>query len=106
MTPRELADLDLAVAEAEGVEVMLVGLDCSTRDPRWGALVQKAYQPTRDWSLAGPLLDKYKLNLGHDHRGAWATDRSVEGMVHYAETTCIAICKAVVALKKECSSPL
>lgn len=85
MTEQELAELDLAVAKAEGLDVVN-GIDPD------GQL----YRPTRDRDLAMRLLEKHKLEL-HPARNYWECQDG--NVMRTGDTPCIAICKAVVALK-------
>ena len=63
------------------------------------------YMPSTDWSLAGPLLEKYAGHLGpHSFKNCkpdtWIAVIEQHEAVGYGETPQIAICKAVVALAK------
>lgn len=95
MTPQELAELDLAVAKAEGHTVYTDGACWHKQD---GTMLS-AYQPTRDGAEAMRLLEKYELQLMCLVEGDWLccgpndNDKWKRG-----PTPAIAICRAVVAL--------
>lgn len=96
MNDRELAELDLAVAKAEGFECWIESGQCfAKRDGSWG------FMPTRDTVEAMRLLEKYELDLYFcevDGKPAW--DAGHDGAHDPSETPCVAIARAVVALHK------
>lgn len=100
MTGLELAELDLAVAKAEGLHV--VGVQRHGNDyncmihPFHPITLESEYRPTRDGAQAMLLLEKHKLEL-HPARDYWECQDG--NVMRTGETPCIAICKAVVALK-------
>lgn len=104
MNERELAELDLAVAKAEGIPIGKEGFywnlaKALTDDDMafWDR-----YCPTRDPAEALRLLEKYHLGLRKDDPDPWqCCYEYFDGdFLKFAdgETPCIAICKAVVAL--------
>lgn len=104
MTPQELAELDLAVAKAEGLIAFIIdyGTECGGRIACEAGLNighMRVYQPTRDAQEAGRLLVKYNLSLIAPIPGGkyWYANW---GLAHEAagETPWIAACNAVVAL--------
>ena len=113
MTPKELAELDVAVAKAEGYteEQMTPSYYSPTGrlfPPNGGEYVLLAnYSPTRDGAEAMRLLEKYGIDVmckTYDKK-VWTAcpwETKPGGIVVRAEgpTPAIAICKAVVALKE------
>lgn len=104
MTPQELAELDLAVAKAEGIFLF------PTVDERAGRQHGHAelYQPTRDGAEAMRLLEKYLLAVFTHFMtdgtpvGYWmVTGRDYKTILGSGPTPAIAICRAVIALKKD-----
>lgn len=111
MTRQELEELDLSVAKAEGLRGPW-GSDHPQIGDGLGCLVDdecgswSKYYPSRDPVEAMRLLEKYQLSLSkhrRDGRGAshlwyaWIKNKKHTGS---GETPCIAICRAVVNLKK------
>lgn len=99
MSPEELAKLDLAVAKAEG---FIFGTDGKGlwHDSN-GMFVGYRYQPTRDGAEAMRLMEKYRLWVSPDRfeGDEWTAVRP--GVLMKGPTPAIAICRAVVALKKD-----
>lgn len=102
MSEQELAELDIAVAKAEGLRIDKLP------PPRIKTFVSDdngeswhIFEPTRDWNEAGRLLEKYKLTLEPSAMKAshtyWGVSAGGKFIVD-GPTPQVAICKAVVAL--------
>jgi hypothetical protein len=106
MDEKELAELDLAVAKAEGLDTFGVGDQlCAVfmRAPNGTALKYGPYQPTRDPAEAMRLLEKYNFNLLSPMSTGEEWNVIDGQMVEYQSSgpnPAIAICRAVVALKQ------
>lgn len=104
MNEKELAELDLAVAKAEGLEdAQNSAIGCVYRKHK-GADYRPyyQYQPTRDPAEAMRLLEKYVFDLRHDSVDWCACHNTRERLVGgYGPTPAIAICRATVALKQK-----
>jgi hypothetical protein len=102
MTDEELTALDLAVARA-------MGIDVATRDGRvWslkrgyaaGSMVlNTTFSPTRSWSDAGPLVERYDITLGRLGEQGWTAFCSHRPNAA-GSTPLIAICRAVIAAEE------
>lgn len=100
MTEQELEELDLAVAEAEGIPARrgdapdaIVKAPGIWRPDAEGGYVE--YNPTRDPVEAMRLLIQMKAEVSYDRTtGKWCVNDSQDGDLM------VAICKAVVALHK------
>lgn len=111
MTPKELAELDLAVAKAEHPRMTFaIGADGFVHEmaPCHGGMweeTQWLFKPTRDGAEAMRLLEKFKMDLdpvfGTGGEMRWRTRQPFYGVTEVGETPAIAICKAVVALKEK-----
>lgn len=83
------AELDAWVATAQGhrqVEVMAVrtGERPVCRSIRPGTLAPMPFQPTADWALAGPIIERERIGL----RDVVARDTPMfEAMLHYRGVT-------------------
>lgn len=107
MTPQELADLDFAVAHAEGIVDQLEAVDRegasfvrrSDKQKPGAAPLYEAWAPTRDHGLAMRLLEKYQLGVGPCSTGWHAYGPDMTGELPSGATPAIAVCKAVVALR-------
>ena len=107
MTDQELAELDLAVARAEGFPAELVppAPRCiAERPPELGGT--GLYQPTRDGAEAMRLLTTHSLTVGPAAEDWWSCranerDGKLPAVLGYAygPTPAIAICRAVVAIR-------
>lgn len=120
MTEQELTELDLAVAQAEGVDATLSDAtasghrDCIVhfgRFPGTGVLMGRIFSPSRHWSDAGPLLLKHRLELSTEPNDEWSASKIVREKFdggetehllcsEFGQTPLIAICMATVALKR------
>lgn len=113
MTPQELAELDLAVAKAEGynyAEIVTEPQRYGREEPFVavnGVLVSPtrvvAFCPSCDAHEAMRLMQKYRLQVWPGKSGWWAAGyREMEDGVpgQNGPTPAIAICRAVVALKE------
>lgn len=101
---REFAELDLAVAQADGRQAFIAG-------PHYWQISERGlclnntpfdtspYQPTRDGGEAMRLLEKYRLTVGAVMGGGWSAFS--DGVNETGSTPAIAICRAVVALRKK-----
>ncbi len=117
MTDEELRELDRQVAEHEGYVV--AAWDSTAIQRRLRFVQEAAIRPGKfrwphpkevdlpldlegvpvystDWCAAGPLLEKYELDL---IKFAWGW--AVGDMDDYGDTPLIAICRAVLAISKE-----
>jgi hypothetical protein len=101
MTDQELAELDLAVARADGTFLPPYGVAVS--DEREVINIGE-YQPTRDRAEAQRLQEKYQLEVSPwldpygKPTGDWRA-RATNEFSQRGPTPAIAICRAVVALK-------
>ena len=103
MNQRELAELDLAVAKAEGMEAVI------TQDGLcWSRSLGRIYQPTLEDSETLRLIEKYRLALMPVASGwhGWVCYQPTDPLNDLAAQifgegapTGIAVCRAVVALK-------
>ncbi|MDF9778850.1 phage protein NinX family protein [Pseudomonas baetica] len=105
------AALDWAVAKAEGLEPALTPPNYGDRESLVYIVgTDPLYRPSTDWSLGGPLRDKYRVavyevfggNVAAKLRGEnpdpWIDEP--EGYADaYGPTALIAICRAIVASK-------
>lgn len=95
--------LDWAVGRADG-------LDMSITPPNYGDGVALAfitgtdplYRPSSDWSLAGPLQERHRINSGPLRDGTWTAsplrpNASTTWM--NSESATVAICRAIVVDK-------
>lgn len=100
MSPQELAELDLAVARAEGVRLHPEAYWWIR--PSDGQYQAGQYHPTSDAAEAMRLLEKYRFSIWPDHQ-EWRILLVLEEGDVYAvgPTAAIAICRAVVAAQKE-----
>jgi hypothetical protein len=96
--------LDWAIAQIEGVEVAIAapqyGTGWRVYKPNFGG----KYSPSTDWAVGGPLIDKYKLDLGApmeaDRFTTWSANTEWgHPHGHKGETALIAACRAIVAAK-------
>lgn len=110
MKEQELAELDLAVAKAEGLVALIEEQRTWIPDvANTGSFIGRPlcvtggqpFRPTRDPVEAMRLMEKYQIGVEHDGRGwmGWP-DPEIEHCPVYAPTPCIAICKAVIELHK------
>lgn len=92
------AALDWAVAKAEGVEISLSGAHPHAVVD--GRLVGY-YAPSSKWNQGGPLIEKYKLDIGaplENKNGPWnAATEWAHPMGYKGDTPLIAACRAIVA---------
>lgn len=96
--------LDWAVAKVEGVAVVT-----DPNSPSCRQMVEDAdsingwycYCPSTDWSDGGPLIEKYKLDIGaplENKNGHWnAATEWAHPMGYKGDTPLIAACRAIVA---------
>lgn len=98
--------LDWAVAQAEGLEVSLVGPQYNVP---WRVFWKKRgqalewdvlYNPHEDWALGGPLIEKYRVGFGLNSDCLFAVTGlddlpgDADGSTHL-----VAACRAIVAAK-------
>ncbi len=94
MTP---ADLDKQVAKAEGI-TLVYDSDCDKNmyvaHPR---LSPREWSPTKFWSQAGPLIEKYKIDLNWEweKENNWTASTEPDINVH-GETLLVAAMRAIV----------
>lgn len=92
------AALDWAVSRAEGVEISLSGAHPHAVVD--GRLVGN-YAPSSKWDQGGPLIEKYKLDIGapmENNNGPWnAATEWGHPNGYKGETPLIAACRAIVA---------
>ena len=102
MDEKELAELDLAVAKAEGLDTFGVGDQlCAVfmRAPNGTALKYGPYQPTRDPAEAMRLLQKYQIALEWED-GMVQASHGDAPYTAFSRDPMVAICQVVVALKQ------
>jgi hypothetical protein len=92
------AALDWAVAKVEGRKVEIVrGGSYGRPDTLWFIADEggQAYSPSKDWAVAGPLLDKYHVSLIY----AFEEYEALIGMTGsgYHSSATVAACRAIVA---------
>lgn len=92
------AALDWAVSRAEGVEISLSGAHPhAVVDGRFVG----NYAPSSKWDQGGPLIEKYKLDIGapmENNNGPWnAATEWGHPNGYKGETPLIAACRAIVA---------
>ena len=91
------AALDWAVAEAEGLKP----------SKNWTGIY---YRPSTDWSVTGPLIDRYSIWLSNDDRGyiasiplhsviAGAYTGDINACLPGGGTALVAVCRAIVLSK-------
>lgn len=110
MTPQELAELDLAVARVEGIDIHHGFIDDGWTGPDHNGKRHRAfkmYQPTRDAQEAMRLQVAYDLRVwpeGSPNARRWGAQaaflplkQALKSGSHGA-TPCEAICRCVVAL--------
>ncbi|WP_110994637.1 phage protein NinX family protein [Pseudomonas sichuanensis] len=101
--------LDWAVAQAEGLEVFLVGPQYNVPwrvfwKKRGEVLVRDVlYNPHEDWALAGPLIDKHMVSLHcpqstDDVWAGWVITDKGE-FCQAGDSAPISACRAIVAAK-------
>ncbi|MEK2607835.1 phage protein NinX family protein [Pseudomonas shirazensis] len=104
--------LDWAVAvatDAGDVDITENGVSCIYQLPEGGCWTN-LYQPSVDWSQAGPLITEYQVALipeahdgkeGTERSGRWGADVYYKGGEQYTtehcDTALIAACQAIVA---------
>lgn len=95
--------LDYWTARAEGVpadqlEIRATGTLCVRNTPgtNWDGTVITPLDYSTNWALAGPLVEKYKLDLDFDSKRGWSA--ATEDVVHWmhADDARTAICRTVV----------
>ena len=90
--------LDWAVSRAEGLEISLSGAHPHAVVD--GRLVGN-YAPSSKWDQGGPLIEKYKLDIGaplENKNGPWnAATEWGHPMGYKGDTPLIAACRAIVA---------
>lgn len=97
------AVLDWAVAKVEGFNYDPNYLShCAFHDGKtWTCKSISNYRPSADWSHGGPLIEKYKLDIGapmENQNGTWnAATEWAHPMGYKGETPLIAACRAIVA---------
>lgn len=95
------AALDYAVGMAEGLELQVMAAEYGT-GPRVFAVTGgwhlDRYQPTQDWALAGPLLDKHRLFIAPQTTGRWLGNGPVGRSLVIESDLKTVICRAVVEL--------
>lgn len=113
MNDQELAELDLAVAKAEGHDEAFVQSywyelevpTCVLADPLNPRYAR--YRPTRDGAEAMRLLVKYEMVLMPPYKSNphWSAGSVHAKLASYSNgpTPAIAICRAVVAIRGPCS---
>lgn len=112
LTLQELADLDFAVAHAEGVVDELEAADregCAfvRRSPKTrpgAAVIYETWAPTRDRAHAMRLMEKYRLDVVCNSVGSvWGVMSydldTNETSTYSGPTPMVAICRAVAAIK-------
>lgn len=101
--------LDWAVAQAEGLEVFLVGPEYSVPwrvfwKKRGEVLVRDVlYNPHENWVLAGPMIEKHMVSMHcpqstDDVWAAWAITDKGE-FCQAGNTALVAACRAIAAAK-------
>lgn len=100
----EGAALDWAVAMTGAVTVEQNGLDLDARGrPTVGGDMKIPYEPSKNWAQCGPLIEKYKLDIGaplESKDGPWVANTEWgHPLGHKAPTPLIAACRAIVAAK-------
>lgn len=92
------AALDWSVARADGVEISLAG--AHPHAVVGGRLVGN-YAPSTNWNQGGPLIEKYKLDIGaplENKSGPWnAATEWAHPMGYKGDTPLVAACRAIVA---------
>lgn len=101
------AALDWAVAKAEGVSVDIRGqvhpIGSPFRGSKYLAIgdMGLGFNPSADWRQGGPLIEKYKLDIGaplENKNGPWnAATEWGHPLGYKGCTPLIAACRAIVA---------
>ncbi|MBV4490913.1 DUF2591 domain-containing protein [Pseudomonas oryzicola] len=100
--------LGWAVGKAEGLDLQLAppgynGVPWRVFARYQGQAIEhtKRFNPWEDWALGGPLIDKYKLDLGaplENKSGPWnANTEWGHPLGQKGETALVAVCRAIVA---------
>jgi hypothetical protein len=79
------AALDWAVAEAEGL----------MPSKNWTGMY---YRPSTDWSVGGPLIERYEITVDPSRSGHWAAANESGNWVE-SNSPLISTCRAIVASK-------
>lgn len=97
------AALDWAVAKAEGVAVSVRAPTPPLLGAAWLSIGDMGctFHPSTDWRCGGPLIEKYKLDIGaplENKNGPWnAATEWGHPLRHKGCTPLIAACRAIVA---------
>jgi hypothetical protein len=96
------AQLDYWVAKAESVPVYPDSLE----GEMWHG--NREYRPSRDWSVAGPIIERERIKIWPQHDGTWAAQtpqlqvqskQDVPWWIGFGITPMIAAMRAFVASK-------
>lgn len=111
--PKSLAEIDLAVARKEGFIATIWKDECwlsPLESLRKGHEGMAKYQPTTDWSIGGPLIEKYSIEIRKNmaigvNAKPWFACALVDGFYDgkiqgNGETPLIAAMKALVNSKE------
>lgn len=97
------AILDWHTARAEGVpaadlELRATGTLCVRNTPGtiWDGTVITPLDYSTNWALAGPLLEKHRLDVTWDKNRDWCCNATPCLDLEFGATPLIAICRAVV----------
>lgn len=105
------AALDWALAMAEGytqdskdhtciISPQDEPISCTVR----GAALGYGYRPSTSWTQGGPLIEKHRGGMSHEHRLAdtevrWSGGPAEMGYWCYGPTPLVAFCRSLVSLK-------
>lgn len=97
--------LNYSVAQIEGVEYIrhYISVGAYHDGKTWSQKTLSNYKPSTDWSHGGPLIEKYKLDIGapmENQNGPWnAATEWAHPHGYKGDTPLIAACRAIVASK-------
>jgi hypothetical protein len=101
----EGAELDYFVALAIGHQAKINEFGCEVID--WNKVGTKVngyrFNPSTDWAQAGPLIDKYEIDIDHraveNYPSGFDCGATCLGFVQYGHTALVAVCRSILLYK-------
>jgi hypothetical protein len=107
----EGAELDYFVALSEGLTQVRITSDisigikpyCYFYDDERNFSEGDFYSPSLNWAQAGPLIDKYEIDIDHraveNYPSGFDCGATCLGFVQYGHTALVAVCRSIVLYK-------